>query len=230
MILSHRHRFIFIKTTKTAGTSFEIALSRLCGPEDIITPIAPEDEVLRRRHGGRGPQNHLAPWRSYGPKDWYRWLRKGRRKARFYNHMSAAELRRLLPPEVWNGYFKFCFERNPWDRVISFYYWKHKKAPRPSLAEFVRTGPLERLKAGGEGLYTIDGEVVVDRIYPYEALEAAMEDLCRRIGVHPPPELPRAKGGFRPPRRPYQALLGEAERDLIGRLFASEIQRMGYRF
>lgn len=32
MIVSHRYRYIFIKTKKTAGTSIEIALSRHCGP------------------------------------------------------------------------------------------------------------------------------------------------------------------------------------------------------
>ncbi len=31
MIISHRHSFVFVKTTKTAGTSVEIALSKHCG-------------------------------------------------------------------------------------------------------------------------------------------------------------------------------------------------------
>ena len=47
MIVSHKHKFIFVKTVKTAGTSVEIALSRFCGENDIITPIHPPDEELR---------------------------------------------------------------------------------------------------------------------------------------------------------------------------------------
>lgn len=43
MIVCHEHKFIFIKTRKTAGTSAEIALSQHCGTRDIITPMAPED-------------------------------------------------------------------------------------------------------------------------------------------------------------------------------------------
>ena len=61
MIASHQHRFIFLKTRKTAGTSVEIALSKVCGPDDIITEISPEDEELRQAAGGRPPQNFQSP-------------------------------------------------------------------------------------------------------------------------------------------------------------------------
>ena len=39
MIISHRYKFIFIKTHKTAGSSMEMALGPLCGPDDIIAPM-----------------------------------------------------------------------------------------------------------------------------------------------------------------------------------------------
>ena len=39
MIISHRYKFIFIKTHKTAGSSMEMALGPLCGPDDIITSM-----------------------------------------------------------------------------------------------------------------------------------------------------------------------------------------------
>ncbi len=47
MIISHKHKFIFIKTRKTAGTSIEIFLSQFCGKNDILTPIG-EGEALRK--------------------------------------------------------------------------------------------------------------------------------------------------------------------------------------
>lgn len=37
MIISYRHKFIFIRTRKTAGTSIESALLPLMGPDDILT-------------------------------------------------------------------------------------------------------------------------------------------------------------------------------------------------
>ena len=51
MILSHEHKFIFLGTKKTAGTSIELALSELCGPDDVITPLTREDEARRAGQG-----------------------------------------------------------------------------------------------------------------------------------------------------------------------------------
>ena len=46
MIISHKHKFIFLKVQKTAGTSMEIALSEHCGAGDILTPLHPDDEAM----------------------------------------------------------------------------------------------------------------------------------------------------------------------------------------
>jgi hypothetical protein len=230
MILSHRYRFIFIKTSKTAGTSVEIALSRHCGPEDIITPISPADEPLRRACGGKGPQNHLLPRSGYGLMDRFRHFTSGRERLGFWNHMSAAEICARIPEAVWNSYYKFCFERNPWDRVISYYYWKHREEPRPALSEFVHSERLGKLRKQGRDLYTIGGEVVVDRVCRFEALDDELEAVCRKLGMPQPLELPRAKGGFRRDRRSYRDLLGERERQRIAEFFHDEITRLGYEF
>jgi hypothetical protein len=132
MILSHRHRFIYIRCRKTASTSMELALSRICGPDDVVTRLPwPEDEALRRQIGGRGPQNHLGP---HG-------------RMRFYNHMPAAEIRLLVGEDVWNGYYKWCVERNPWDKVVSDYYYRFRHPSRPTLREFLEAaggGPAAR--------------------------------------------------------------------------------------
>ena len=225
MIVSHKHRFIFIKTEKTAGTSMEIALSRYCGPDDIITPISPGDEDKRRTLGYRGPQNYRIPLAKYSKRDLLN-AAYTRKRLTFYNHASAAYVMKYLDREVWRSYFKFCFERNPWDKVVSMYYWLHKTEPRPTISEYVQSRKANLIK--GFGLYTIHSDIVVDEVYRYEELDRAMQEIGARLKLGEAPVLPRAKGGHRKDRRSYRDILSAADRDKIARVYAREIACFGY--
>lgn len=89
VMIRHTHRFIFLKTRKTAGTSVEMALQPLCTPPGRpITEQTPAIEsrfgVVGRRHMPRGPLARPTFWR----KDWY-------------NHRPAAQVAQALGPETW---------------------------------------------------------------------------------------------------------------------------------
>ncbi|MFU8896828.1 MAG: sulfotransferase family 2 domain-containing protein [Gammaproteobacteria bacterium] len=232
MVISHRHQFIFIKTNKTAGTSFELALARICGPDDIITPVSHEDEKVRRALRLPGPQNHRLPLREVGTGKALSALLRGRasRELCYYNHISAAEIRSRLGEDRWRSYFKFCFERNPWDRVISLYFWKQRRQPRLTLAEFIRSEKVQVLKRRGIGLYAIDGQVVVDRVCRFENLAGELDALRRQWGIAEALELPRLKVQYRRDKRPYHELLSDDDRQYIAELFRDEIALMGYRY
>ncbi|MHA7871241.1 MAG: sulfotransferase family 2 domain-containing protein [Hyphococcus sp.] len=229
MIISHAHRFIFIKTMKTAGTSIEAALSEVCGPEDVITPFSPENESFR---SGRAPQNYrldhpLVPKRPL----WRRLLGRPERyyhaSVGYYEHMPAQRIKAYAGDEVWNGYFKFAFERNPWDRQVSYYLYKtRKKHPRPSFEAFMRN----RRKAfvDNHALYTIDGEIAVDFLGRYETLQTDFQEALRRIGVEREVALPQAnvssgRGDF---RQHYDSAL----RARVAEWYAPEITALDYRF
>lgn len=207
MIASHAHRFVFIKTRKTAGTSLEIALSRHCGPADIVTRISPEDEALRAAAGGVGPQNDDTSPSSYA-------------------HMGARRVVQVIGREAWDSYFTFAVERNPYDVVASSYRFSARKPSyTKTFAEFVRTPRrLDRL-ALNERLYRIGGRVVVDRVYRYEELPAAIADISSRLGLEL--DLPHAKQGS---GAHYRELYGPGDAEIVGERFARTIREFGYEF
>jgi hypothetical protein len=207
VIASHAHRFVFIKTRKTAGTSLEIALSRHCGPDDIVTRISPEDEELRAAAGGVGPQNDDTDPGSYA-------------------HMGARRVIEVIGRDTWDDYFTFAVERNPYDVVASSYRYSARKASfTKTFAEFVRTPRrMERL-ALNERLYRLDGRVVVDRVYRYEELPEAVADLSARLGLDL--DLPHAKRGSGPH---YRELYGPGDAELVAARFRRTIEEFGYEF
>lgn len=229
MIISHTHRYIFLKVYKTAGTSVEIALRKHCGAKDVIAPIGEEDEKLREGLGIRGPQNYHVPVSGYGPREAWNRLRYGRR-AEFYNHIQARDVRRFIGRKIWDSYYKVCFERNPWDRFISAYYWAFGREPKISITEALESDLPSMMRAKGLELYSIGGEVAVDHVCRYEDLEEEMERFRVRVGIPERLELPRAKANVRTDRRSYREILGEAEREKIAKLFDKEIELFGYEF
>lgn len=230
MILSHKYKFIFLKTAKAAGTSIEIALSKHLGDNDIITPISPPDEIIRRQLGYRGPQNFYVPLRCCSMRDIAGTLLTFRRK-KFYNHMSCQEVRSLVGDGVWNTYYKFCIERNPFDRVVSLYYWIHRREPRPTLAQFLEQPEIELLSRRGLELYTTQtGAIAVDRVGRYENLIQDLEEIRRAIGIPEPLELPHAKASHRSDKRHYSDVIDELSRSKIAARFQREMELFGYRF
>ena len=126
MIISQRHRFIFIKTLKTAGTSLEVYLSDVCGDEDVVTPIYPPVAGHRARNyrGLFNPLPEVAEGRGRGVRSSARSLWRGER---FRNHLPAYKARARISRRIWEQYTTFCVERNPWDKTLSHYHMVAKR-------------------------------------------------------------------------------------------------------
>jgi hypothetical protein len=225
VIISHAHRFIFLKSEKTAGTSVEAALSVHCGEDDVVTPLG--DYWFNRDERGQ-------------------WVHKSMNADGFSQHDSAAGVRSKVAPEVWNKYFKFSITRNPWDRVVSNFSWeaRNKPALRPvrrwyhrvgvPFDEFRETARLFRQFAAGEWttndrFYVLDGGLCVDFVMRYERLGDDLAEVCRRVGL-PPLELPHLKSGLRKAERGYAEYYDEASKAIVAERHCNDIRLFGYTF
>jgi hypothetical protein len=228
MIISHEHKFIFLKTKKTAGTSIELALSELCGPDDIIAPLTKIDEALRA--SARGAQN----WRLHGwwqsPRPFWqrRFFKFAAEDYGFYNHMPAEQAKTLFNDDrAWRSYFKFAFDRNPWDRQVSAYHFRYRGKDRPpSFSCFLDRDRRARLN--NYEIYSLDGAPCVDFLGRFETLEEDFQRALSQIGLKFEHALPRAKSGIRRNNKHYRDYYDDRTRDVVGGWYEREIRLLGY--
>ena len=144
--------------------------------------------------------------------------------------MPAWLVRLRVPSAVWNSYFKFCVERNPWDKVLSHYHMHAYRAGGAlsldqyfTRAKFPINYPRYTDPSGSR--------IIVDRVVRYENLTNELAEVFACLNVPFEGDLGvRKKGHFRTDRTPYQSVLNPKQRQIVERVFAREIQLHGYRF
>lgn len=163
-------------------------------------------------------------------------------------HMTAAEMIDLgyVTRGEFDRCYSFCFVRNPWDRMVSEWKWRCGTAlprihPRrylkTSLKRFLLEGPGWR---GGVGakirrhllpqvafIRDRNGRQIVDFVGRFERLAEDFETVCERAGLKD-----CSLGWAKKTRREatYAPYYDDETADLVGRMFADDIETFGYRF
>jgi hypothetical protein len=151
-------------------------------------------------------------------------------RTKFYNHMPAREVKLRVPAEVWNGYFKFCVERNPWDKVLSHYNMHSaREGGGLSLEEYLARGrfPVNDFRYMDRSR----NKIIVDRIVRYENLIGELAKIFSQLNIPFDGTLGvAAKSEYRADRRSYRDVFNDHQRQIVEKAFAKEIQLHGYRF
>lgn len=245
MIISHKYRYIFVKTAKTAGTSIEVFLHRARGPLDVFTPFAmPEsDHEPINWQGLFNPIPELLMLLRLG-RSWWRQARATLtdlvRRNKFTMHLPAWRIRCRVGGTIWNHYYKFCVERDPYEKVVSgWYYYQGKLGYKVSLDHYLDYCQNRiDLHMPGVGVCPFNfynyvdpstGQVLVDRVLRYEHLDSELDEVLRHLGIplRGPMDV-RAKAQFRPDHRPATEILTEGQKQRVAELFRMEFQLHGY--
>ncbi|MGE0212710.1 MAG: sulfotransferase family 2 domain-containing protein [Parvibaculaceae bacterium] len=231
MIVSHKHKFIFLKTRKTGSTSTELYLYPHCGDEDIVTPLTP---TAFTKAVGHRAQHHLRRAFRLDPRpEIHKALRlEGFKGVDFHDHIRAEDVRAYVGETVWRSYYKFAFDRNIYDRQVSWFHYrtkKHwKKRKWPDFRSFLETSPEARVD--NFHIYTIGGALAVDFIGRYETLDGDLAQVMDALGLAPKTDLPRAKADTRPSDTGYRAYYDEETRRLVESWYPGERALFGHEF
>lgn len=185
MIISHAHRFVFVKTNKTAGSSMEALLESYLKPGDMMTlrNELRDDEATIKTMNDRGIQI----------------LR--RRKQNIWSHSSLLDAHQAFPES--KDYFSFGILRDPFKRFASSFRWKRGNKIKLLLKKNLKieqlTTELQNLFLGyiqnGNSKLNIRGRNLlqsvsangctwcVDCIHRLEALDDLEKELAARTGL-----------------------------------------------
>lgn len=115
-----------------------------------------------------------------------------------YSHYTATELRDILGRHRYDNMFKFCFVRNPWDKVVSefcfrVWTWQNELTADSSFSEWVRSTYVDNdpkyfdwpkmFLPQMEWLTDEDGKLIVDFIGRFENLQNDFDLVCDNLGV-----------------------------------------------
>lgn len=213
---------------KTAGTSVEVFLSQLCGENDVVTPIIPhvESHIARNYRGLWNPVPEMFDKNGKGMR---RELRDFLKFRKFYNHIPACSIQRRVPADIWDNYFKFCIERNPWDKTLSDYHMvSDRSLEGMSLDEYLDNG---RFCLNYPKYTDLNGNLMVDKVLKYENLLDELGEVFDQINVPFSGALGvKAKSEHRLDRTPYKNVLTDKQRQFIAAVFSKEIEMHGYTY
>ena len=216
MLLSVKYNFLFVHIAKTGGTSVRAALAPLRWRDPLYIP---QFIASRLSH---------ATGHRIGSK--------------FPRHARIIAAKEMLPQELFDRLFKFAFVRNPWDLQVSS--WHHLRRERPQLLKdipdfstFIRwkldpERPYQyhvdtSIEHQTDYLKDLDGTILVDFTGKYENLLEDYLEVCRRIGIKPPP-LPHKRQAK--DREEYRSYYDDSTAELIADYFKSDITEFGYSF
>ena len=236
MIASYKYGFIFLKTKKTASTSLELALSPLCGPDDIVSPFGARWELERQAMGGGAPRNFskdpeleerlraaIESRQSGAIRDV---ALENRRTGGCTGHMTANEVKRWVDPEFWERAVKVSSERHPYEKAVSFAHFGFRGGTDAEFREHL--DQIVRSKAyRGYPTYFINGDSVVDEWVMQQSIASDVERIAERLGLPTPLEVPRARSNERD-RTPAHEVLTDEQKRVVQRRCAREFELFGW--
>ena len=159
----------------------------------------------------------------------------------FNRHATCLKLQRDLPAEIWQNYFKFAFVRDPYDRMLSWYFYRKRKQledpsyPRHylytgniSFDEFVETfSEKELMFKQVDFIAPHGGGLLVDAVGRFENLQEDFSSMCDQLDL-PKIHLPTIRSSKKPVAD-LQGLWTSESRGIVNEYFREDFQFFGYR-
>ena len=211
MLVNWKKSYIFIHVPKTGGTSITQMLKRDC--DRAVLPLRMVGYMFDN-------SGHTMPEFTF-PLFGYPY------------HVRARDLRRLWGDEKYDNLFSFAFVRNPWDLVVSEYFYIQQKWDHPLKRTVRKLGSFDdyvRWKIDNnyhrnqsEWLTDSDRTEIVQKIGRFETYESDANAILDRLG-----KSERVVHENAVKKDPYRTYYTDETIDLVYMMYRDDIERYAY--
>lgn len=207
VLISHLYKFIYIKNVKVAGTSIEAYFEKYCVDPSVEHIVQHEIDTTISKYGIIGN-------------------RENGKKNKYYNHMSAEEIKKYIGNDIFNSYLKFCVIRNPYDKMVSLYNMKiNRKEYNGSFNDFVKSHNCINYNR-----YYINGKSCIDYYIRFEYLHEDLEKICKKLNIkYDINKLPKFKNNYRKDND-YKKYYNEELKQIVYNKHKKEFELFGYEY
>jgi hypothetical protein len=209
VLISHIYNFIYIKNRKVAGTSIESFFGQFCVNPKTKYDFEHKSNQTINKFGIIGG-------------------RAAGKRTRWNGHIAANKIKKYLGQKKFNKYLKFCVIRNPYDKMVSKYFWVNKNSKKlSSFKDFVKYYNVNNLD-----LHSINNNSVCDYYIRYENLEEDIIKLCKMLNIknYNINDIPKFKSQFRTNRKHYSKYYDNETRKIVYKKCKKEFDLFGYKF
>ena len=152
-----------------------------------------------------------------------------------HGHLSLQQVRPFLGEDMFAGYFKFAFVRNPFDRFVSYCAFMSRDSghfatnPQAVMRYFLFDAPPEQhilFQPQSSLLVDGDGRLLTDMVGRVETMQDSYEAICARIGI-PARVLDQVNSSRRGDYRSYYT---DELREAVATRYRNDIDLFDYRF
>lgn len=159
------------------------------------------------------------------------------------DHLSVKKLKDFMGAEMWRGLYSFSFVRNPWDRMVSMYFYRLLK--KAYSEQFTFRDYILQLKMWSEGGkaplfaqhyfyfgcsdYIYDGDnCLVSYVGRYENRASDIQKISSAINCPQLGKLHIQKAAS--DKKCYSHYYDDETREIVEKLYKNDIKRFGYEF